>query len=179
MTSDRAVAEIKPLITAQEIAGRVGELASAISHDYRDSGNLVLVGVLKGGAVFLCDLVRAMEVQAELEFIRVSSYGDSMASSGIVEIVSDVESTLENKDIIVVDCIVDSGLTMGRILAHLSDRPGVRSIEVCSLLSKSAGGRPGARPKYVGFEIDDRFVVGYGLDYAERFRSLPYIATLK
>jgi hypoxanthine phosphoribosyltransferase len=170
-----AVAEEVVLFTAEQIAEKVQELADRISGDYRRSSGLVLVGVLKGGAVFLCDLIRAIEAEPEVDFIWVSSYGDSKASSGRVEILSDVGASLENKDVVVVDCVVDSGLTMGRLHAHLSSKPGVNSVEVCALLSKGAG----ARPKYLGFEIEDEFVVGYGLDLAEKYRNLPYIAALR
>ena len=176
---EEAVAEPAILFTANQIAERVGQLASMIRNDYETSDGLVLVGVLKGGVVFLCDLLRELDLRAEVEFIRVSSYGASRASSGVVEIISDVSTSLEGKDVVIVDCIVDSGLTMGRILAHLSNKPGLRSLEVCSLLSKGAKAYPSARPKYLGFSIDDEFVVGYGLDLAERYRNLPYIAALK
>jgi hypoxanthine phosphoribosyltransferase len=179
VTPKEASTEITPLFSADEIAKRVGELALRISDDYRDAGDLVLVGVLKGGVIFLCDLLRALEVEVEVEFIRVSSYGASRASSGVVEIVSDIGAPLKGKDVLVVDCIVDSGLTMGRILGHLSSTQGPRSLQVCSLLSKGAKACPEARPKYVGFEIDDRFVVGYGLDLAERYRDLPFVAVIK
>ncbi len=179
VTPKEAATETDPLFSADEIAKRVGELASQISADYRGAGGLVLVGVLKGGVVFLCDLLRAMEIEVEVEFIRVSSYGASRASSGVVEIVSDIGTPLKGKDVLVVDCIVDSGLTMGRILDHLSSTQGPRSLDVCSLLSKGARACPEARPKYVGFQIGDKFVVGYGLDLAERYRDLPYIAVLK
>ena len=170
-----ALVEETVLFTANEIAGKVKELAARISADYGTSSGLVLVGVLKGGAVFLSDLLRAIEVDPQVDFIWVSSYGNSKASSGRVEILSDIGASLEGKDVLVVDCVVDSGLTMGRIVSHLSAKPGVNSVEVCALLSKSTQ----ERPKYLGFEIKDEFVVGYGLDLAERYRSLPYIASIK
>jgi hypoxanthine phosphoribosyltransferase len=179
VTPKETSTEISILFGADEIAKRVGELASRISDDYRGAGDLVVVGVLKGGVVFLCDLLRALEIRTEVEFIRVSSYGASRASSGVVEIVSDIGTPLRGKDVLVVDCIVDSGLTMGRILDHLSSTHGPRSLEVCSLLAKGIKARPEARPKYVGFEIGDKFVVGYGLDLAERYRDLPYVAVIK
>lgn len=174
-----AVAEETVLFTADEIADKVRELGAKINDDYRGRSGLVLVGVLKGGAVFLSDLLRAIEVSPQVDFIWVSSYGDSQASSGKVEILSDVGAPLEGKHVLVVDCIVDSGLTIGRILAHLSSKPGVSSVEVCALLSKGRGHAPEIRPKYLGFEIEDEFVVGYGLDLAEKYRNLPYIAAIR
>lgn len=174
-SAKEALAAETILLTEGEIAGKVKELGQRISGDYGDSSGLVLVGVLKGGAVFLCDLLREIKIDPQVDFIWVSSYGDSKASSGKVEIISDVDTSLEGKDVLVVDCVVDSGLTMGRILAHLSSKPGVNSVEVCALLSKGAA----QRPKYLGFEIEDEFVVGYGLDLAEKYRNLPYIAAIK
>lgn len=179
VTPEEAVAEKRLLFSADEIAEKVRELGLKISADYKGSSGLVLVGVLIGGAVFLSDLLRTLAVQSQVEFIRVSSYGTSKASSGKVDILSDVRGSLDGKDVLVVDCIVDSGLTMGRILAHLSSKAEVNSLEVCSLLSKGTKACPEARPKYVGFEIEDEFVIGYGLDLAERYRNLPYIAALK
>jgi hypoxanthine phosphoribosyltransferase len=150
-----------------------------ISRDYRSSTNLILVGILKGAAVFLSDLLRAIDLPAEVEFIRVSSYGIGRASSGKVEVLADIAVSLDGRDVIVVDGIVDSGITMGFILNHLATKGKPKSIQVCTLLSKGAKACPSARPKYMGFEIDDEFVVGYGLDVAEKYRNLPYIAALK
>ena len=169
------LAEETILFSANEIAKKISELGARISGDYSGSSNLVLVGVLKGGAVFLSDLLRAMDVNPQVDFIWVTSYGESKASSGKVEILSDVAASLEGKDVLVVDCVVDSGLTMGRIISHLSSKPGVNSVEACALLSKGAA----KRPKYLGFEIDNEYVVGYGLDLAEKYRNLPYIAAIK
>jgi hypoxanthine phosphoribosyltransferase len=176
---ERIASDRVTVFTADEIARRVHELGSAISNDYRDSANLMLIGVLKGAAVFLSDLLRALDVAAEVEFIRVSSYGVERASSGKVDVLADISSSLGDRDVVVVDGIVDSGLTMGFILDHLAKKGKPKSIQVCSLLSKGAKACPEARPKYVGFEIDDDFVVGYGLDLAEKYRNLPYIAVLK
>jgi hypoxanthine phosphoribosyltransferase len=172
---EKTAADKVTVFTAEEIARRVRELGAAISEDYKNSAGLILIGVLKGAVVFLSDLLRALNLPAEVDFIRVSSYGIERASSGKVETLSDISVSLDGRDVIVVDAIVDSGLTMGHILDHLRTKGKPRSMEVCTLLSKGAK----ACPKYVGFEIGDAFVVGYGLDLAERYRNLPYIAALK
>jgi len=164
------------LFSAEEISRKVRELGKRITEDYRNSRGVVLVGVLKGAVVFLSDLMRAMEIDPEVEFIRVSSYGNSTSSSGEVKIVGDVHAPLEGKDVLVVDCIVDSGLTMEKILHHLRSNHRMRSLEVCALLVRRQ--KVGRRDwlKYAGFEIGEQFVVGYGLDLAGRYRNLPYIA---
>jgi hypoxanthine phosphoribosyltransferase len=167
------------VLSADEIARRVRELGSEISGDYRGSADLILIGVLKGAVVFLSDLLRALDLPCEVEFIRVSSYGIERASSGKVDVLAEIGASLDGKDVIVVDGIVDSGLTMGFILDHLKSGGKLKSIEVCTLLSKGASACLGERPKYVGFEIGNEFVVGYGLDLAEKYRNLPYIAALK
>jgi len=174
-----ALAGMRVLFSADQIARKVEQLGRLISEDYRHSPGLVLVGVLKGGAVFLSDLLRALDLDPEVDFITVSSYGSSRSSSGKVRILADVTEPIEGKDVLVVDCIVDSGLTMGSILEHLSAKAPLGSLEVCSLLSKGTKAKPPARPKYVGFEIEDEFVVGYGLDLAGRYRNLPYIVALR
>ena len=173
-TTDRVT-----VLSADEIARRVRELGSEITRDHRGSANLILIGVLKGAVVFLSDLVRAIDIPCEVEFIRVSSYGIERSSSGKVDVLAEIGASLDGRDVIVVDGIVDSGLTMGFILDHLTSGGKPKSIEVCTLLSKGAKACPGARLKYVGFEIGDDFVVGYGLDLAEKYRNLPYIAALK
>jgi hypoxanthine phosphoribosyltransferase len=176
---EKTATDMVTVFTAEKIAQRVHELGSAISKDYRGSTDLILIGILKGAAVFLSDLLRALDIPAEVEFIRVSSYGVERASSGVVDVLADIGCSLDGKDVIVVDGILDSGLTLDFILNHLTTKGKPRSVQVCTLLSKGAKARPGALPKYVGFEIDDQFVVGYGLDLAEKYRNLPYIAALK
>ena len=179
MAPEKIASDRVTVFTASEIAQKVHELGSEISRDYRGCTNLRVIGVLKGAAVFLSDLLRELDLPAEVEFIRVSSYGLERASSGKVQVLADIAVPVENRDVSVVDGIVDSGLTRGFILDHLTTKGKPRSIQVCALLSKGAEACPDARPKYVGFEIDDQFVVGYGLDLAEKYRNLPYIAAMK
>jgi hypoxanthine phosphoribosyltransferase len=171
---DPAVGEI--LVQPDELARRVRELGAEISRDYEGRQPL-LVGVLKGAVFFLSDLMRALTVDCEVDFMAVASYGSATESSGVVRILKDLDAAIEDRDVIIVEDIVDSGLTLQYLLRNLGGR-GPRSLEVCALLTKPERRRVELSPRYVGFEIPDRFVVGYGLDHAERFRNLPYVAVL-
>ena len=171
---DPAVGEI--LVQPDELARRVRELGAEISRDYEGRQPL-LVGVLKGAVFFLSDLMRALTVDCEVDFMAVASYGSATESSGVVRILKDLDAAIEGRDVIIVEDIVDSGLTLQYLLRNLGGR-GPRSLEVCALLTKPERRRVELSPRYVGFEIPDRFVVGYGLDHAERFRNLPYVAVL-
>ena len=162
------------LISAERIADRVRELAAEISADYADKGDLVLIGVLKGSFVFLADLARALTIPRTIEFIAVSSYATGSKSSGAVRLIMDVRGNIENRHVLIVEDIVDSGHTLQYLLGILaSHRPA--SIRTCTLLHKAECAEVEVDIDYVGFPIGDEWVVGYGLDYAERDRTLPYI----
>jgi hypoxanthine phosphoribosyltransferase len=165
------------LIGREELQAKVTELAQAISRDYADE-ELVLVGVLKGAIFFMADLARQITVPCALDFMAVSSYGSSTDSSGVVRILKDLDAEIEGKHVIIVEDIVDSGLTLSYLMKNLRSRKPA-SLRVCALLTKPARRRIQLECTYVGFEIPDVFVVGYGLDLAERFRTLEYIGTLR
>lgn len=164
------------LVGAEELAARVQELAAEISRDYAGR-DLVLIGVLKGAVFFLADLMRALEVPCELDFMAVASYGSATKSSGVVRILKDLDAVIEGRDVLIVEDIVDSGLTLQYLLRNLAGR-NPRSLEVCALLIKPARRKVDLDTRYVGFEIPNRFAIGYGLDYEERHRNLPYVAAL-
>ena len=166
----RHPALVDHVVPQAEIERRVAELGATISRDYADR-ELLLVCVLKGGFIFLADLVRAIEVPCSLDFMVISSYGTGTQSSGVVRILKDLDAPIEGLDVIVVEDIVDSGLTLSYLLRNLKTRRPA-SLEVCTLLSKPARRENEVDCRYVGFEIPDTFVVGYGLDAAERFRDL-------
>jgi len=167
----------KVLINEQQIAARTNELAAEISADYADR-EILLVGVLKGAVMFMSDLARALSRPTELDFMAVSSYGSSTSSSGIVRILKDLDRDISDKHVLVVEDIIDSGLTLSWLLRNLRSR-GPLSLEVCALLRKPDAVKVQVPVKYVGFDIPTEFVVGYGLDYAQRYRDLPYIGLLK
>jgi hypoxanthine phosphoribosyltransferase len=169
----------KTLLSADTIAARVRELGREISDRHRGEG-VVLVAVLKGSFVFAADLARAIDddVSVEVEFMSVRSYGDATESSGVVQITSDLTRSIEGKRVIVVEDIVDTGLTMAYLLENLRTR-GPSSLEIASLLHKPARARIPVHVDYLGFTIDDVFVVGYGLDHAQRLRNLPYLGVME
>ncbi len=171
-------AEEKPevLIAAARIRARVVELGAEITRDY-SGRRLVLVGVLKGSFVFLADLARAIDLPLEVDFMGISTY-EGRRSTGVVRITVDLTRPIEDKDVLLVEDIVDSGLTMGYLLENLATRRP-RSLEVCALLEKPGAARRGKPIAYRGFPIEDRFVVGYGLDQDERFRNLPYVGFVR
>jgi hypoxanthine phosphoribosyltransferase len=164
------------LVQPDELAHRVRELAAEISRDY-EGRDLLLIGVLKGAVFFLSDLMRHLEVECEVDFMAVSSYGSSTDSSGIVRILKDLDAPIEGRDVLIVEDIVDSGLTLQYLLRTLEAR-GPASLEVCALLTKPERRTVDLSPRYIGFEIPDKFAIGYGLDHAERYRNLPYVAAL-
>jgi hypoxanthine phosphoribosyltransferase len=172
---DDAIGEI--LVPAEDLARRVGELAAEISRDYRER-DLVLIGVLKGAVFFLSDLMRQLDIPCELDFMAVASYGSATKSSGVVRILKDLDAVIEGRDVLIVEDIVDSGLTLQYLLRNLAGR-NPRSLDVCALLIKPERRKVELQTKYVGFEIPNRFAIGYGLDLAERYRNLPYVAALK
>jgi len=162
---------------AQTISSRVRELGDAITEAYPD-GDLLVLGLLKGSFIFLSDLVRQIHRPLQVDFLVASSYGDAMVSSGSVRLVYDPETTLEGKHILLVEDIVDSGRTLSRLMDLLSER-SPRSLEVCALLHKHVAEHLRYPTKFVGFDAPNEFLVGYGLDHAENFRHLPYIASLQ
>ena len=165
------------ILTEQQIAERVSALGAGISADYGDEP-VLLVGVLRGAALFMADLARAITSPVEVDFMAVSSYGSSTKSSGVVRIIKDLDETIEDRHVLVVEDILDTGLTLKYLLKNLASRKP-RSLEVVTLLNKVGKQRVPIDCKYIGFEIPDEFVIGYGLDYAERYRNLPYIGVLK
>jgi len=172
---DDAIGEV--LVPADDLARRVRELADEVSRDYEDA-DLVLIGVLKGAVFFVADLMRALAIPCEVDFMAVASYGSATKSSGVVRILKDLDAVIEGRDVLIVEDIVDSGLTLQYLLRSLAGR-NPRSLEVCALLIKPGSRNVDLGLRYVGFEIPDEFVIGYGLDHAERYRNLPFVATLK
>ena len=171
---DPAIGEI--LVQPDDLRRRVSELAADISRDYADR-NLLLVGVLKGAVFFLSDLMRDIDIPCEVDFMAVASYGSATDSSGVVRILKDLDVAIEGRDVLIVEDIVDSGLTLQYLLRNLGARDPA-SLEVCALLVKPERRKVELSTRYVGFEIPNKFAIGYGLDHAERFRNLPYVAAL-
>ncbi len=174
MLQDEHIGEI--LVQADELQHRIKEMAAEVSRDYRGR-DLLLIGVLKGAVFFLADLMRELDVPCEVDFMAVSSYGSSTDSSGVVRILKDLDAPLEGRNVLIVEDIVDSGLTLQYLMRTLEAR-NPASIEVCALLTKPERRKVDMPARYVGFEIPDKFAIGYGLDYDERYRNLPYVATL-
>jgi hypoxanthine phosphoribosyltransferase len=171
---DPAIGEI--LVGAEDLTRRVKELADQISRDYADK-DLLLIGVLKGAVFFVSDLMRHLDIPVEVDFMAVASYGSATRSSGVVRILKDLDAAIEGRDVLIVEDIVDSGLTLQYLLRNLAGR-NPRSLEVCALLIKPERREVDLHTRYVGFEIPDKFAIGYGLDHAERYRNLPYVAAL-
>jgi hypoxanthine phosphoribosyltransferase len=170
------------LLSSETIQTKVAELAAQIGEDYRETidangQDLLLVTVLKGAVFFVTDLARAIPLPTQLEFMAVSSYGSSTSSSGVVRILKDLDRDINERDVLIVEDIVDSGLTLSWLLRNLAARHP-RSLRVCTLMRKPDAVRDDVDIAYIGFDIPNEFVVGYGLDYAERYRDLPYIGTL-
>jgi hypoxanthine phosphoribosyltransferase len=165
------------MISDEQIQERVRELGAEISADYQGQ-TVLLVAVLRGAAIFLADLSRAMTVPVELDFMAVSSYGSSTKSSGVVRILKDLDEQIEGRNVLVVEDILDTGLTLKYLLKNLASRKPA-SLEVVTLLNKQGKQRVPISCKYSGFSVPDEFVVGYGLDFAERYRNLPYVGVLK
>jgi hypoxanthine phosphoribosyltransferase len=165
------------LITSEQIQEKIAHLAKQITDDYRDR-DLLLVGVLKGAFVFMSDLARQIELPLEFDFMAVSSYGSSTKSSGVVRILKDLDYEITGRHVLLVEDIIDSGLTISYLLRYLEAR-GPATLDICSLFWKKGEQAVPLEVKYPGFEIPPVFVVGYGLDYAEKYRNLPYIGVLK
>jgi hypoxanthine phosphoribosyltransferase len=165
------------LVSEENIEKRVRELGTQITEDYRGK-DLMLVGILKGAAIFMADLARNIDIPLTMDFMAVSSYGNATQSSGVVRIVKDLDTSIEGKDILIVEDIIDTGLTLGYLTDNLTKR-GARSVRICTLLDKPERRKVNVPVDYRGFIIPDEFVVGYGIDYAEKYRNLPYISSLK
>ncbi len=174
MSDDPAIGET--LVGADDLTRRVRELAQEVSRDYADK-DLLLIGVLKGAVFFLSDLMRHLDIPVEVDFMAVASYGSATKSSGVVRILKDLDAAIDGRDVLIVEDIVDSGLTLQYLLRNLAGR-NPRSLDVCALLIKPHRRKVELHTRYVGFEIPDRFAIGYGLDHAERYRNLPYVAAL-
>ena len=168
---------VKVLLTEQEVDRRIQEIGEQISKDY-EGKQVHLVCVLKGGSFFMCELAKRITVPVSLDFMSISSYGSDTKSSGVVKIVKDLDESIKDKDVIVVEDIVDSGRTLSYLLEMLRDR-GPRSLSLCTLLDKPERRVIDVKVDYTGFEIPDEFVVGYGLDYDQRYRNLPFIGVIK
>jgi hypoxanthine phosphoribosyltransferase len=164
------------LFSREQLSRRVAELGARISADY-EGRDLFMVGVLKGAVIFLADLMRSVTVPCEVDFMAVSSYGSQTHSSGVVRILKDLDAPVEGRDVLLVEDIIDSGLTLQYLMRNLKAR-NPASLEACALLTKPSRLRVDLEPRYVGFEIADRFAVGYGLDHAQRYRNLDYVAAL-
>jgi hypoxanthine phosphoribosyltransferase len=165
------------LYTEEQISEKVKELGKRISEDY-DGKDLVLVGILKGSIPFMADLIRKITIPCTMDFMAVSSYGGSKQSSGVVRILKDLDFEIENRDVLIVEDIIDSGTTLSYLLDYLKRR-NPSSINISCLLNKPSRRKADIEVKYVGYEVPDYFLVGYGLDYAEKYRNLPYIGILK
>ena len=171
---EKAVSEV--LIEEPALRARIAELGEEISADYAGR-DLLLVGVLKGAVFFMADLMRSLTVPCEVDFMAISSYGAASDSSGVVRILKDLDIPLAGRDVLVVEDIIDSGLTLSYLMRNLSARDPA-SLEVCALMTKPERREIEVPVRYVGFEIPNRFVIGYGLDYGERYRNLPYVGVL-
>ncbi len=165
------------LIEEKVLQEKVKELGAKITADYKDK-DLLLVCVLKGAVIFVSDLMRQIDTALDIDFMAISSYGSNTQSSGVVRILKDLNTSIEGKHVLIVEDIIDSGLTLSYLVENLKSR-GPASVEICTILDKPDRRRIDLFIKYTGFKIPDEFVVGYGLDYAEKYRNLPYIAVLK
>jgi hypoxanthine phosphoribosyltransferase len=175
--SEFANPNLEVLVTSEQLQNRIRELGAQIARDYAGK-NPLLIGVLKGACTFLSDLMRAADIQLGIEFMAISSYGASMRTSGEVRILKDLDVAIEGRHILVVEDIVDTGLTLNYLLANLKSR-GAASVKLAALLDKFERREKEVPIDYLGFQIPDKFVVGYGLDFAERYRNLPFIGVVK
>lgn len=164
---------VEVLISKEKVEARIAELAKQIEKDYADK-DLVCVGLLKGSVVFMADLIKSINLDLKIDFMKVSSYGSGTDSTGIVKILKDVDLNLEGKDVLIVEDIIDTGLTIVSV-KDLLNKKLPKSIKVCTLLDKPSRRKVDVKGEYVGFEIPDEFVVGYGLDFDEKYRNIPFI----
>ena len=171
---ESAVGEV--LVDTEALGARIAELGAEISADY-EGRDLLLIGVLKGAVFFMADLMRKLTIPCEVDFMAISSYGASTDSSGVVRILKDLDINIEGRHVLVVEDIIDSGLTLSYLMRNLESREPA-TLEVCALLTKPDRREMEVPVRYIGFEIPNRFVIGYGLDFAERYRNLPYVGVL-
>ena len=170
---------LEVMISEQEIQEKIKELGQAITNDYSKDNEVVVIGVLKGACVFLSDLIRQMKIDnVYIDFMSVSSYGMSTESSGVVRILKDLDLEIEGKHVLVVEDIIDTGLTLQYLTKNLRTR-NIKSLKICTLLDKPSRRKCELNIDYSGFIIPDKFIVGYGIDYAEKYRNLPYIASVE
>jgi hypoxanthine phosphoribosyltransferase len=167
----------RTLVSEEDLQARITEIAAEVSADY-EGRELLVIGVLKGAVFFIADLVRRISVPCELDFMAVSSYGSSTHSSGVVRILKDLDIPIAGRHVLVVEDVIDSGLTLSYLMKNLASRQPA-SLEICTLLTKPGHRRLNIPIRYIGFDLPDSFVIGYGLDYAERYRNLPFIAVLE
>ena len=165
------------LFTREDISKRVAELGAEITRDY-EGKNLIVVGILKGAGVFMSDLIREINSPIRIDFMSVSSYGNSTVSSGIVRITNDLHQDIQGCSVLIVEDIIDTGNTLHYLREYLKNR-GAEDVKICALLDKPSRRQVEVPVEYVGFEVEDKFIIGYGIDYAEKFRNLPFIGTLK
>lgn len=167
----------KILFTEEQLQKKVTELGNQIANDYKDK-DLLVIGILKGSNIFMSDLVRKINIPLQMDFMDVSSYGNSTESTGVVRIIKDLECAIDGRDILIVEDIIDSGLTLRYLKDMLLSR-NPRSVKICTLLDKPTRRKQQVEIDYLGFEVPDEFIVGYGIDYAEKYRNLPVVAILK
>jgi len=172
---DKYIKEV--LISEEQLQEKIKELANVINNDY-EGKELFLIGILKGSVPFMADLMKSIKIPMTMDFMAVSSYGASIESSGVVRILKDLDFSIEDKNVIIVEDIIDSGITLNYLMEYLENRKPA-SIEIATLLNKKERRKVDISAKYIGFEVPDEFVVGYGLDYAEKFRNLPFVGILK
>ncbi len=165
------------LFTREDIAKRVAELGAEITRDY-EGKDLIVVGILKGAGVFMSDLIREINSPIRIDFMSVSSYGNSTVSSGIVRITNDLHQDIQGCSVLIVEDIIDTGNTLHYLREYLKNR-GAEDVKICALLDKPSRRQVEVPVEYVGFEVEDKFIIGYGIDYAEKYRNLPFIGTLK
>ncbi|MCQ2560941.1 MAG: hypoxanthine phosphoribosyltransferase [Clostridia bacterium] len=165
------------LISKEQIAEKVAEMGAAISRDY-EGESIFLIGILKGSVPFMADLMRSITVDAEMDFMCVSSYGGEMRTSGVVKILKDLDSDIKDKNVLIVEDIIDSGLTLSYLKEYLGAR-GAKSVKIAAFLDKPTGRKVDLQGDYIGFEVGDQFIVGYGLDLDQKYRNLPYISWIK
>lgn len=169
--------QIKILFSEEELKNKIENLGKKITKDYKGE-ELVVVGILKGAFMFMSDLVKKIDLPITIDFISVSSYGNSTESSGVVRILKDLDHSIEGKNVLLIEDIVDTGLTLNYLLESLNNK-GAKSVKVCTLLDKPDRRKVNVNIDYLGFEVDDVFIVGYGIDYAQKYRNLPYIGYIK
>ena len=168
----------KILINEDEISKRVKELGKQISEDYKDSKDFLVIGILKGSVVFMADLIRNIDIHTSIDFMTVSSYGSGTISSGVLTVKKDLDTDIEGKDILIAEDIIDSGITLFNLIKLLKER-NPKSIKICTFLNKAERREVDMKVDYIGFDIPNEFIVGYGLDYAEKYRNFPYVGILK